>query len=370
MTLPERDAVLAHALHHAPEPAQQPSKAVRDAVLAHATKSIATSPYKTSVNSPKTPQKQSLSAWQRLLHALGLGNVGPTKLAGVMASLFVAVLVGVLWQDDDRRNEASSTGQVAATAPAALPAPAPAPTPIPASPPVPAAQADLQSPKAKTNADDRAQDKLLQRESESQRNSQVLAEVAAPPPSAAPAPVVAAAPAATAAPVMAAKPAPVPMPAAAPLGAAAPEAQQAPAADTARSAKRSAAPALEATSDGASALSSALEQIRLQGGLQCIGDKPCNTSPLQALLRSPLMRQAMARAQPDAGNTPTEHGNTVRTLRTVQWQALGDARPYSLAWNASTSTLHWRSPQGAFVVQLGPQDAAAMQEWFDAVHRP
>ena len=117
---PEHDAVLLHALRHAPEPASSPSDTVRAHVLHHATQSIAIKSYKSSGNGQKTSENTLRQGWLRLRNAIRihLQRWGSARYTGAVASVMVAVLVGLLWHDDDRRAEGMEDSVAAASVPA------------------------------------------------------------------------------------------------------------------------------------------------------------------------------------------------------------------------------------------------------------
>lgn len=361
--LPEADAHLRQALRHAPEPATPPAPVVREAVLAYATKSVATQADDKA--SSATNAVRISEPWgRRLQRLLGLSDLGTAGWAGAMASLMLAVLVGILWSDDTRREQAEDMAR-APDAPAPTPAAAP-PAPSVPTQPAPAEKraevavarkADAAAPqRARVGAAGGAapelkkeslatsapaqQDKVLAPASPAQENAIKESPLPAPKPAVAPESPAAGAP---------------------PVGQVALLAKKARSEhQLADAAAADSAPAVQAAHD---ATLKSLAASSVQCRTEPVSD--CNADAARALLRSPLLRRVLATAQPDtaasasAGATPS---------LALHWYADGAVTPSaSLIWHALQRRLVWHTPPVALTTTVTPEDASSLQARLDSI---
>lgn len=317
--LPPMDAHLLQALRHAPEPVTEPSAAVRQMVLAHARRAVSA-----AALSPQGPRESWQRRWLGWLRGIRWGQ---PQWTGAMASVLVAVLAGLLWGNDERREQAVQTAQ--------------APV-VQAAPPQVAA--------APAQADDVAANT---RRPPTQPRS--IAPAVSPPAAVAPVPVVNEA----AAPVMPAAPAPVTV-------------VEAPARDrvaTGARAEMAMPMALSKVAPSPAVLPEALTSLTRSQALlnaapwTCAALTPAECKPVaaQALLQSPLLRKLLARAQPIGSTVSTAEQQLAWHLQSEPTQAVS-----TLAWSPSRNELIWSAQGQVFRTILKPDDAAALQALIDA----
>ncbi len=381
--LPQPDAHLRQALRHAPDPAGPPAPAVRQAVLAYATKSIAaTSGEKAGSTSNPARAPGLWGPWLRRL--LGWDDVGVAGWAGATASVMLAVLVGILWSDAARREQAEDVAR-APDLPAATPAAVPR-TPHEKSQPSGSGTLAEGTPPHQVKAD-----------TASRPPARAIAVVETTPPPAKMAlaserkreSVVATAPSAQdkTLPPSSASPAqesavseidvPTPQPAKV-REAMAPEPPATSAqiggqlsglikdAKSSDSRRRDAASAatLPGAGDGLAGRLSSLAHASMRCRTEPAGT--CNTDAARALLLSPLLRRVLAAAQPDTSPDAVVNGAAPNLV--LHWYAQGgDAPLASLTWHAGSRRLTWRSTDAFLSTTVSPKDAAALQEPLDSI---
>lgn len=322
-----RDARLHQALEHAPDAALRPHARTSEAIRAAA--HAAVQPW-----------------WRRWWTRAG---AHPTPWAAALATVAVATLVTVTWQDREipgaatqAEAPASVAPQVAIAPPAAAPAPAPAAPAAPAAPPVlrdaPAADAAL----AKT-----------QRPAAREERARAAAPAPAPEPAApqvresVPAPTTAIVPESLPAPAAAPAPAPLPVPAPAPPPAALP----APAAAPQRQAQAvPAAPAAPSAALRAAAGLVPWTQVRIEAnGRSVVVPRP-QAGQLPALITSALA-------------SPSEQGNAAGAASLRLELAQGDDLGGVLEWMGER--WRWtplREPGGPRLLRLDAALSAALKE--------
>ena len=343
----------------------------------HATKSIANN----QINKSDKAQKTSENTWrkilQRCLRVTGLGaeRWGSVQLTGgAVASVMVAVLVGIVWHDDARREQGMQESVAAASAPttAASTAQAKAVEPVSESlaiaPDSAAADASHLARQAAPAKSMPNQDVRSKRENPStlppgindRANSVASAPAAMTHPSTAaefsemPSDRMASARASVSAAAVAPTPA----------GASAPTVATAPAAAAISPSTSLSQVLIKARSADVICTTQTPTATAAQstGELQT----PCNTAAAHALLSSALLRRWLGSAVAASG------GALPSDAHYVQWRVQQTSVPplAVLVWSPAQRLLHWQTSAGQYAVTLSAQDAVSFQALVTAVAEP